>query len=126
MNGGFELNGIVGAFILMATLVVMAVIALISLIVYLVGRKSGQSGLKWSKYFLLSAIIFLLFDGMILLFLYSQNKTVLNREQAIAFDKWMLLGWIPAHVLGYFLVAVLLRFFRVRKEPINKVIDKLR
>jgi hypothetical protein len=111
MNGGFELHGIVGAFILMGTIVVMALIALISLIVHLAFRKSGQSGLKWSKYFLLSALIFLLFDGMILLFLYARNETVLNREQAIAFDKWMLFGWIPAHLFGYFLVAVLIRSF---------------
>lgn len=108
MNGGFELNGIVGAFILMATIVVMAVFALISLIVYLAFKKSG---VRWSKHFLRSAIIFLLFDGMILLFLYSRNNTVLNREQAIAFDKWMLLGWIPAHLFGYFLIAFLSRHF---------------
>jgi len=126
MNGGVEFNGIVGAFIILATPVVMVFIALISLIVYLAGRKSGQSELKWSKYFLLSAMIFLLFDGMVLMFLFSQNTSTLNRDEAVAFDKWILLGWIPVHLFGYFLVAAVLRFLRVRREPLNKFIDKLR
>ncbi|HVE59596.1 MAG TPA: hypothetical protein VNB22_22490 [Pyrinomonadaceae bacterium] len=126
MDGAIRFDGIIGGFILLATPVVMTVITLINLVVYLVGRKSGQSELKWSKYFLLSAIIFLLFDGIILVFIYSQNTISFNRDQAMAFDRWMLLGWIPAHLFGYFLVAVLLRFLRVRKEPINKFIDKFR
>ena len=126
MNGGVEFNGIVGAFIIMATPVVMLIIALINLVVYLAGRKSGQSELKWSKYFLLSAIIFLLFDGLVLMFLFSRNTTALNRDEAAAFDKWMLFGWIPLHLFGYFLAAVVLRFLRARREPINKFIDKLR
>ena len=109
MNGGVELNGIVGAFILMATPVVMAVIALINLIVYLAGRKSGQTGSRWSKYFLLSAVTFLFFDASVLMFLFTRNTTTLSRDEAVAFDKWMLLGWIPCHLVGYFLVAVALR-----------------
>ena len=125
MNGGVEFNGMFGAFILMATPIVMSVVTLISLVVYLTSRKSGQTGLKWSKYFLISAVIFLLFDGVVLLFVFS-NTTTLNRKEAIAFDDWMLLGWVPFHLIGYFLVAVTLRFLRARREPINKFIDKLR
>lgn len=126
MDGAIQFNGIIGAFIIIATPIVMAVIALISLIVYLAGKKSGQSELKWSKYFLLSAIIFLLFDGVILMFVFSQNKITLSTDEAIAFDKWMIFGWIPFHLISYFCVAVAFRFLRSRRESINKFVDKLR
>ena len=126
MNGGVEFNGMLGAFILVATPAIMAVVALISLIVYLAGRKSIESELNWSKFFFLSSIIFLVFDAVVLMFIFSQNKIAFSREEAVAFDKWMILGWIPVHLFGYFLVAFILRFRRVKKEPINKFIDKLR
>ena len=110
MNGGVELNGILGAFILMATPVVMAVVALINLIVYLAGRKSGQTGLRWSKYFLLSAVTFLFFDALVLMFIFTRNTTTLSRDEAVAFDEWMFYVWIPCHFFGYFLVGVALRY----------------
>ena len=126
MNGGVEFNGIVGAFIFEATGVLLIIAVLISLIFYLTGRNSANNKPKRSKGFLLTAIIFLILDGMFFLFLLSSTDKTLSRDEAIAFDKGMFYVWIPFHLIGYFFVAFMIRYIQLNKMKIDKFLDKLR
>jgi hypothetical protein len=116
-----EFYGLFGALIFFATVVLLVVVT---------GALSFSSFRKKetnrSKYFFLSGIIFLLLDGIFFVLTFLRGDNTITKGEGTAFDQRMLYIWIPFHLIGYFLVAVMLRFVRLRKEKINKFIDKLR
>ena len=123
---GIEFNGLVGVLIFLVTAILLTFIVLIHSAFYFFAKKSIENQSSWSKYFLLSAIILLIFDGVFYMLIFFPGNKTLTRDEAIAFDNNMLLIWIPAHLIGYFFFAFILRFIQLRKEKLNKFIDKLR
>jgi len=55
----------------------------------------------------------------------GQTK-VWTQGQAEAFDSRMLFIWVPVQIVGYILLAGAFYFLSLRKEQINRFIDKLR
>ena len=120
----FEYNGLLGVLIFLVTVAALVVAALIALAVFIFGTRGSQrkTGARWSKYFLLSGIIFLLFDGMFYVMEFSGSGRTISSERGKALDWWMFYVWIPAHLIGYFLIAVALRYVFSRKE--NQLINE--
>ena len=109
----FEYNGLLGVLVFLATVAALVVAALIALAVFIFGARGAQrkTGARWSKYFLLSGIIFLLFDGMFYVMEFSGTGKTISSERGKALDWWMFYVWIPCHLLGYFLIAIAIRYF---------------
>ncbi len=101
MIGEFKLYGLMGTLIYLATVILLAVMALFNLTFYL--NNPGQNGAKWAKYFLVSSLILLAFDGVCYIF-YSQNRFYWNSQQNGNFDDRMFSIWIPLHLICYFLL----------------------
>lgn len=126
MDGMIKLNDIVGVFVLFATMAILLLAAVITFIIFIYEAKNStaKSEQKWSKHFLFSAILFLLFDGAFFLLVIS-NKTWTSDEGAV-FDERMLFIWIPCHIVGYFFTAYILCSVQKNQVKINGHIDKLR
>jgi hypothetical protein len=126
MDNMIKFDSVIGVLILLATVAILLLVAVISFIKFVSEAKSSSIENKqgWSKYFLLSAILFLLFDGAFFLFL-QRDKTFDSNEGA-TFDNRMAFIWIPCHIIGYFFVVYALHFFQLHKIKINKFFDRLR
>lgn len=103
-----EFNGLLGVLIFLVTVAALGIATLVALAVFIFAARTPQRERKtrWSKYFLLSGVIFLCFNGLFYLFL---PKTMTS-QQGKALDWWMFYVWIPCHLIGYFLSAVALRY----------------
>ena len=123
-----EFHGLLGFLIFLATVVLLIVITLITFFSNKFGKDKSTkvTEANWAKSFLQSGIIFLLFDGIFFVLIFLQGDKTITKDEGILFDKQMLYIWIPFHLIGYSLVAILLRFIRLRKEKINRFIDKMR
>lgn len=117
-----QFNGVIGILTFFATVGVLLFIALVSGAVCLLGGKNKR---QWPKYFLLSSVILLVFDGIFFLLVFLP-KTVWSQDEGRAFDNRMLLIWIPCHIVGFFLTAYVFNFVGPRKERIDAYIEKLR
>ena len=126
MDGMIQFNGVIGFLVLFATIIVFSLIVLVNLISRFVGRKNVERVSKRPKNWLFSALLFLVFDLMFLGVLLTSPHKVWEKEEAIAFDERMFYFWVPCHIAGYFLLALILRFVYLRKEKINAFVDKLR
>lgn len=121
------LNGLVAAFIFMATLFVLGATALITLIVSFVKRDENRGVTKQGVYnYFLSALILLIINAVIIVFINIGGKKTLTAEQAKSLDWWMLYVWIPAHLVNFFLIAFVLKYIRSHKDEINTKLDKWR
>ncbi len=123
-----ELHGLLGVLIFLATVILMILICLTAFFYYKFGKDKSKKIMEenWAKYFFRSSIIFLLFDGIFFVLIITQGDKTITKGEGILFDERMIYIWIPFHIVGYFFVAILLRFIGLRKEKINKFLDKLR
>jgi hypothetical protein len=123
MDRAIAFHGLLGLFILFATMIVLAVMILIVTGVYLVGRSSGS---RMKKHLLFPAVMLLIFDAFVYLSMIMAQDTVWRKDEAMLFDERMLYIWIPSHVVGYVLLAVIFYYVGTRKAEINGFVDKLR
>jgi hypothetical protein len=122
-----EFNGFLGVMIFVVTIAALIIIAFVSLIIYNSTAGSNiKPELRWSKYFLISAGLFLLFDCIFYVLIFLQGPKIVKSEDASAFDRRMLYIWVPIHLFGYFLTATGMRAIKIRRERISRFIDKYR
>jgi hypothetical protein len=126
-----NLSGLVGVFILLATLAVVGFITLILFLFVLyehfaTNKEERSSGFPWNKYFLLSGILLLIFDGMFLMFLATRNDKTMTNKDGEVFDERMLFIWIPSHIAVYFLFPFFIKIINSKKTEINEFLDKYR
>ncbi len=127
-----QLNGVMGIFILLATIASLLLIATVALFSFLSEIKNPklQGKIGWSRHFLLSAVIFLLFDGAFFLFLqqepHIQRNTTVEISEAKIFDERMFTIWIPCHVFGFLLLAFTFHIIQKNKLAISNYLDKFR
>ena len=126
MDGAIALHGLLGIMILFGTMIVLAVMILIVTGVYLFRRSTKPKGSRVKNQWLFPPIILLIFDAFLFLTMAVGPEKVWRKEEAAAFDERMLYCWIPAHIVGYVLLAVIFYFVSKRKAEINEFIDRLR
>lgn len=121
-----QLNGVIGIFILLVTIAFLLLIAAVAFFSFLSETKNPklQGEIGWSRHFLLSAVIFLLFDGAF--FLILQRNPTFEAGEGKTFDERMLTIWIPCHVFGFLLFALTFRIVQKNKPAINNYLDKFR
>lgn len=122
-----KFDGLLGVVIFLATVAALVVVFLITLAIYVFGRRNAGKTSEniWSKHFLLSALLLLIFDGIFYLLAFFPGRT-LKSDEGAALDWWMFYVWIPCHFFGYFIIVFALRFFGRNKVKINEFVDKLR
>jgi hypothetical protein len=121
-----KLTGFLGVLILFATILVIGLTTFVSLISFILEKNTKENKVRWSKYFLLSGIFFLLFDGMFYMFLATKRDKSMSQNEGVLFDEEMLYIWIPLHITGYFFVAFILRLVHLKKTRISELLDKIR
>ncbi len=121
-----KLNGLLGVLILFATILVISLTTLAFLISFIINKDTGENKVRQDKYFLLSGIFLLLFDGMFYMFLVTKRDKSMSQNEGIIFDEKMFYVWIPSHIIVYFFVAFILRLIRLKKTRINEFLDKIR
>jgi hypothetical protein len=121
-----NLSGLIGIFILLTTLALVGLLTLIFLVFYLLGMNKEENMMPWSKYFFLSGIVLLLFDGMFLMFLVTRNDKTMDQVEGKLFDERMLFVWTPVHIAVYFLFPFALSLIKKNENVIKQFLDKYR
>lgn len=116
--GGFRFDGLLGVAIFLATIIALLISIFFASLVYLLGKKglvkTGKQPL--SKYFIFSAILLLVFDGLFYLFYFGAGNKTISPDEGKILDELMLYVWIPVHIAVYFALAFLMRFIKLRKK----------
>ena len=120
-----EWHGLFGVLIFLATVALLLLLTLVNFIADRVGGHKSEKA-DWSKYLFRSGLIFLLFDAIFFVLVFLQGDKTITKDEGILFDCRMTYIWIPFHIIGYFLTAVVLRYIRFHKDEINKKLDKWR
>lgn len=119
MDGAIAFHGLLGGIILIGTMIALAVMILIVTGVYFIGRSSGS---KIKKHVLYPAIVLLIFDMFVFISLLLSQDKVWKKDEAVAFDQRMFYVWIPAHIAGYVLLAVIFYLGLIYLTPPNKYV----
>ncbi|MGH9947248.1 MAG: hypothetical protein ACRD6X_08625 [Pyrinomonadaceae bacterium] len=112
-----NLSGIVGAFIFLFTIGLVALICLITLIVSIFKPDVPPTSISRQgsfNYFLTSLLILIV--DLLILAVFTSEKRVFTETQGESFDWWMLFVWSPIHFVGFFCLVWFIKRMRTQQK----------